>query len=140
MATRSRIGIKNVDGSVTAVYCHWDGYLSYVGKLLFEVYNTEEKIRELLSYGNISSLTDTIGEKHEFHCSHPYGSAEYEAHAKITTFYGRDRGEQGQAAYTYISEHEYRLHREQYTYLFQDGAWTYLAGNRWVKLTERNTL
>ncbi len=26
MATRSNIGIVNDNGSVTGIYCHWDGY------------------------------------------------------------------------------------------------------------------
>jgi len=34
MATRSRIAIENQDGTVTSIYCHFDGYLSGVGKLL----------------------------------------------------------------------------------------------------------
>lgn len=25
MATRSNIGIVNQDGSITGIYCHWDG-------------------------------------------------------------------------------------------------------------------
>ena len=32
MSTRSNIGIINADGSVTAIYCHNDGYPSGVGK------------------------------------------------------------------------------------------------------------
>jgi len=56
MATRSTIAIRNADNTVTAIYCHWDGYLSYNGKILFENYNTEEKVRELIALGDLSVL------------------------------------------------------------------------------------
>jgi len=42
MATRSNIGIVNEDGSVTGIYCHWDGYpennkvTTKVGKLVYD--------------------------------------------------------------------------------------------------------
>jgi hypothetical protein len=32
MSTRSRIAIENQNGSVTSVYCHFDGYISGVEK------------------------------------------------------------------------------------------------------------
>lgn len=138
MATRSRIGILNEDGTITSVYCHWDGYLSYNGKILFESYNSEERVRELLSYGGISSLTPDIGVKHLFDCPYPYGSPEYDEYKKMTTFYGRDRGEEGMDAKVHPSVRDFKKYGEEYTYLFKDGAWTYLAGSRWVKLTEKN--
>jgi len=34
MSTRSNIGIVNGDGSVKAIYCHFDGYPAYVGRIL----------------------------------------------------------------------------------------------------------
>ncbi len=37
MATRSNIGIVNEDGSITGIYCHYDGYPEYVGKMLLMV-------------------------------------------------------------------------------------------------------
>ena len=41
MGTSSMIGVYNKeDGSVTATYCHYDGYLSYNGRLLMQSYNT----------------------------------------------------------------------------------------------------
>ena len=38
MATRSTIALEFADGTVQQVYCHWDGYLDYNGKLLAEHY------------------------------------------------------------------------------------------------------
>ena len=36
MSTRSRVGIKNEDGTITSVYVHHDGYPSGVGDVLFK--------------------------------------------------------------------------------------------------------
>jgi hypothetical protein len=71
MATRSRIAIENEDGSVKSIYCHFDGYLSGVGKTLFNHYD-KEKLEKLIELGDISSL---------------------EASPESTVAYCRDRGE-----------------------------------------------
>lgn len=49
MSTRSHIGIRNEDGSLDVIYCHWDGYPSYNGAVLFHHYQEQEKIRELIA-------------------------------------------------------------------------------------------
>lgn len=61
MSTRSYIGIKEKDGSFNLVYCHWDGYIGWNGRILYNHYKTEEKVRKLLSMGNMSSLGKEIG-------------------------------------------------------------------------------
>lgn len=53
MATRSFIGILNEDNTVNYIYCHWDGYPSYMLPMLSDNYNTEEKVRELLDLGTL---------------------------------------------------------------------------------------
>jgi hypothetical protein len=55
MATRSRIAIENQDGTVKSIYCHWDGYLSNNGKILFDHFD-REKLEKLIELGDISSL------------------------------------------------------------------------------------
>ena len=55
MATRSRIGIELSDGSVLSVYHHWDGYESWLGRILNTHYNTKEKVEELIDGGDMSS-------------------------------------------------------------------------------------
>jgi len=65
MGTRSRIGIQFSDNSVLSVYCHWDGYPSFNGKVLREFYNTKEKASELINGGNISSLHTNVGWNNE---------------------------------------------------------------------------
>jgi hypothetical protein len=59
MSTRSRIAIENQNGSVTSIYCHFDGYISGVGKLLKEYYTTQDKVEALIELGDISSLEMT---------------------------------------------------------------------------------
>jgi hypothetical protein len=88
MATRSNIGLQNLDGTVEYVYSHWDGDLSWNGVLLHTHYNSEKQVRELLARGNISSLgkriTPEVWEEHNF--NNPADN--------VTTFYGRDRGDE----------------------------------------------
>jgi hypothetical protein len=136
MATRSTIGVLNSNGSVTAVYCHWDGYPEYNGKILNENYTTEEKVRELIELGTISSLGRQIGEKHPFSKfeddkgEHPLVGAAKEARIALaeqegwTTFYGRDRGETDSVANTFNNVAEFvEEFGEEYNYLFINGTW-----------------
>ena len=57
MSTRSNIAIENRDGSITSLYCHYDGYLSNNGKILAEHYSDPKKVRELFSGNGFRSLT-----------------------------------------------------------------------------------
>jgi hypothetical protein len=83
MGTRSTIAIRNADDTVTGIYCHWDGYLKHNGRILQENYTTEEAVRELIALGDLSSLGERIGTKHDFN-----NAPDDECNA-----YGRDRGE-----------------------------------------------
>jgi hypothetical protein len=105
MATRSTIGILNSDGTVEAVYCHWDGYPEHNGKILVENYTTESKVRELISMGGISSLGPDIDAAH-------------------TTFYKRDRGEMGAVPQGFANLTEFvENFGEEYNYLFTGDVW-----------------
>ncbi len=117
MSTRSNIGIINVDGSVTTVYCHADGYPSGVGETLLNHYNTEDKVRELLKLGDLFILGSEIGEKHNFNdFSNP----------SWCRAYGRDRGEKGTKARTHKTiEDACSFCDNDYTYFFNP------AENRW---------
>jgi hypothetical protein len=57
MGTRSLIGIYDrEDGSVTASYCHYDGYLSGVGTTLVKSYNNMWDASNVAMGGYISCL------------------------------------------------------------------------------------
>ena len=136
MATRSSIGILNEDGTVTGVYCHWDGYVSHNGNILYQFYRDEAKVRELISNGDLSILGREIGEKHPFDNPHKYMSPEYIAHADLyegqCLYYGRDRGERDVEAKTYTNVADFIDNRgEEYNYLYVNGTWFVNAyGNR----------
>jgi len=67
MATRSRIAIENQDGSVTSVYCHWDGYVNGVGRTLNQHYTTKEQVEALVALGDLSSLSGTLEKTIAYH-------------------------------------------------------------------------
>jgi hypothetical protein len=62
MGTRSTIALEFADGSVSQVYCHWDGYLSNNGAILRDDYADPFKVKALLELGDFSSLRETVEE------------------------------------------------------------------------------
>ena len=125
MATRSTIALEFADGTVEQVYCHWDGYLAHNGQILLKHYSNPFILRDLIDLGDVSSLKPTIGTKHAF--SHFELRAEEVAEYKVltenmTTFYGRDRGEDGVSAKKfkdyedYVANHQY----EEYDYILRN--------------------
>lgn len=60
MSTNSTIAILNEDGTVTGIYCHWDGYIAHNGRILAENYNDEESVRQLLELGELRYLDETL--------------------------------------------------------------------------------
>lgn len=60
MGTRSTIAIEFADGSISQVYCHFDGYLEHNGKILVEHYIDPFKVRALVDLGGFGSLRETI--------------------------------------------------------------------------------
>ena len=67
MSTRSRIGIENENGRVSSIYCHWDGYPEYVGKVLKENYSDRDKVKQLLELGDISILKEDLDKVEAYH-------------------------------------------------------------------------
>ena len=60
MGTRSRIGIQLKDDSVLSVYCHYDGYPEFNGRILRDNYDTVEKVRELIDGGDFSNFFTSL--------------------------------------------------------------------------------
>jgi hypothetical protein len=127
MGTRSRIAVMHGD-VVKSVYCHWDGYLSWNGKLLQEHYDST-KANQLVALGDLSSLKPEIGEAHPFGYHGTEISAEdYEKQfGNMCTFYGRDRGETGTEWKVAHSFAEFLEQVEnccgEYYYIMKDGVW-----------------
>jgi hypothetical protein len=138
MSTHSRIGIQNQDGSVTSVYCNWDGYTSYVGAMLLDHYSDESKVRALISLGDLSVLGERVSpnatERHSYDTPAP----------GVCVFYLRDRGEEEGEFCVSESPKEWVKIWERFNYLYRKGAWYIVTQDfsgriRYRLLTQRNT-
>ena len=123
MATRSTIALEYADGTVEQVYCHWDGYLAHNGQMLQEHYSNPFILRDLIDLGDISSLRPTIGTKHAFsRLEVPMDGEAYDKlYGDMTTFYGRDRGEDGVSAKKFKDFADYKANHqyEEYEYILR---------------------
>lgn len=132
MATRSNIIAKQTDGSYKMVYCHFDGYLDHNGRILLENYDTQEKIDQLLSHGNMSALKSS--------CEKPEGHSYETPVPGHTIYYGRDRGEEDQQPTTYATKQDAEnAANEEYAYLWDGEKWTvksYFSRDEFVDLKE----
>jgi len=121
MSTRSNIGIYQADGTVRAIYCHWDGYPSHTGKILVENYKDRDKVEKLIALGDLSFLDKELeppeGEEHSY--DHPCNG--------VTIAYHRDRGEELNEARVYPSAEAYadslKTSWAEYLYLYKGGTW-----------------
>ena len=121
MATRSVIAKLDNKGA-KAIYCHSDGYLEHVGRVLDGHYRDESKVDELLEHGDVSSLNENIGEKL------PFNDYMLFHEKKQCRFYHRDRGEDKKEAATLGGENELvKFATEkcdaEYIYMFAFGSW-----------------
>ena len=110
MATRSRIGIELKDGSILSAYHHWDGYPTWLGRILETHYNTKEKVSSLIDGGDMSSCwsDDVWGEK--------LPEGEY-----VTEYYSA-RGENCPPRYDQTRE-EFLSNGEEFSYIFTSAGW-----------------
>lgn len=137
MATRSTIAILNLDGSVNSIYCHNDGYLSNNGKILHLYYKDINKVKELISLGDMSSL------KFEIHP--PIGAIHNSNNRQenICVFYKRDAGETDVDFKSYNTLDEYISNGDfqEYDYIFnqKNNNW-YLINLNTNKLKKLSTL
>lgn len=136
MGTRSNIGIVNLDNSIDAIYCHWDGFLSYNGKILLQHYTSTDIVNQLMDLGDLSSLNEKLysddSKPHTFQ----------NAQDDVCVAYGRERSESDVDCKTFINIDEFEKYAigtdAEYQYLFNSGKWTYRETNRdgkWKELT-----
>jgi hypothetical protein len=143
MATRSTIALEFADGTVGQVYCHCDGYLQHNCKILLDNYMDPFKLRDLIDLGDISVLSAEVGVKHPFDNPGSYGTPAYtafkEQYGNMTTFYGRDRGEEGTDAKYFkdFADYEANHQYEEYEYILRtDGVWYVSHGDKFVLLDQ----
>lgn len=111
MSTHSRITVRTSKGIRKTVYCHSDGYVDFNGVILFNSYSNIRKAKRLVRGGNISSLGSKVnpytspknwfvtklnkqGELEKIATTEPHSFSN--RHYDITTYYKRDRDEEGQ--------------------------------------------
>ena len=127
MSTNAFIGIRE-NNSITYIYNHSDGYLEYLGRMLLEHYNSEEKAKALVELGDVSILKEKLapaeGTVHNF---------DYDKRQEgVSVFYGRDRGEDWEnikpvtIQNTVFDEHQY------YNYLYdvEEGRWLFTKNGK----------
>lgn len=111
MATRARIGLELADGSILSAYHHWDGYESWLGRILKTHYNNKELAAELIDGGDMSSCW-TDG-----HCDdNTDGSYGPEYYSKR----GEDCPPRLDAD---LCEYLLPDNSEEYAYVFRNGEW-----------------
>lgn len=125
MATRSHIGKKQSDGTIKYIYCHWDGYPEYNGEILKNHYTDEAKIDALLELGDISSLNEEIGEKHDFN------DHDLRVENKWVCSYKRDRDESDTEARIAndVTELTQSSNWTEYHYVYDNGKWRCWGSN-----------
>ena len=108
MATRSRIGIELSDGSILSVYHHWDGYPTWLGRILNTHYTTREKVEDLIDGGDMSSAWTNCGWNNE---TRPKGPMYYS-----------ERGEDCPPRLDKDMEEFFSV-GEEFSYIFRNGNW-----------------
>lgn len=124
MSTRARIVFVDENNIAHSVYCHNDGYPQWVGRILKTAYNNEERIKKLISYGDMSALCTEINPVPNV----PHKASSY-CQPDVCIFYHRDRGDEWE--YTKPIEFKYTI-KNMRKYIGDDIDYTYVwHGNKW---------
>lgn len=120
MSTNAFIGIIE-NNSITYIYNHSDGYLEYLGRMLLEHYNSEEKAKALVELGDVSVVKEKLapaeGTVHSF---------DYDKRQEgVSVFYGRDRGEEWEYIKPVTIQNTVFDEYSYYNYLYdvEEGHW-----------------
>tara|TARA_B100000519_G_scaffold159856_1_gene141643 strand:- start:404 stop:934 length:531 start_codon:yes stop_codon:yes gene_type:complete len=130
MSTRSVIGILNEDGTVTSIYSHYDGYPEHNGYFLKKYFDTTEKVQNLISNGDISSLVSNQNWQRE---KHPMINNKQ----VLKTLYYVDRPEPWEQIKPQKHNNQIEFFSrdccDEFKYLFIPpvGAWNYLSKGFW---------
>ena len=119
MGTRARIGIQFDDKSVLSVYHHWDGYPSWLGRILNTHYNSRELASELIDGGDMSCAW--TNERWTGKDLAPYVKEIKETEEYGPQYYSQ-RGEDCPPRYDNNIE-EYLSDSEEFSYVFTSAGW-----------------
>ena len=109
MATSSRIGLQLSDDSIVSVYCHYDGYPAWNGRVLRDHYDTIEKVRELIDGGDMSCTRTNAGWNNE-------------TLPEVGPLYYSARGEDCPPRHDETMT-EFFKNGEEFGYIYQNGEW-----------------
>lgn len=123
MSTRSNIAMQIGDDLYRTIYCHQDGYPSYNGAMLLDIYNTPEKVTEILNLGDLSFLERSLYPDPSKPHSFEFG----ERQDGVTVAYGRDRGEKNiEARELTLEQLKNQSSCNDYCYIFtKDNEWKF---------------
>lgn len=117
MSTRCTVSLYDGNGKYHSVYGHWDGYLSGVGRILLDYYNTLETVTELIEMGSFSSIRPTLND---------------------SVFYTRDRFEDYELNKPTMYYSIFDIPVQEYNYLYTGTNWFYYDEERYVRtLTDK---
>ena len=118
MSTCCRIARKDSSGTYESIYCHWDGYPSYMLKMLQTHYNNDVRVAELIDFGDASSIDVFLTPTGPHSFEHPQEG--------VCVFYHRDRWEPWEDVAPIRGDSKQALIRSSadYVYIFEDGEWT----------------
>ena len=123
MSTHCGIAVKTEKGYNT-IYCHHDGYESYMYPMLAKNYGTEERARDLVSLGDASCIYERMVPSRE--SGHSFGNPE----DGVCVFYHRDRGERWEQTAPQVFTKTTVVNDFYYVYIFEDGQWNAYKNGR----------
>ena len=102
MATRSRIAVELLDGTVKSVYCHNDGYPEGVGQdLLNRNFSSTQEVEDFIDEGDRSTVDLSYGEWRGEDCPPKH-------HESVSNFFNGDIEEYG---YLFTQEGQWLVKR-----------------------------
>ena len=109
-------------GNYIAIYHHWDGYPTALGRELLDNYNSYEKALNLMALGNCSSIM----------------SGGFNGKPNFITPYAlsnNDKDPWNEEKPTFLNAAT--EWQEQYTYVFENNQWYVIKKRKMIKLTNR---
>lgn len=121
MSTPATIGLLEEDGTVTSIQVNGDGYPSWTGQLLLDVYADAEIAKRLIDLGDCSYIDKKLERQ----------NPDIEEDG-VTVAYHRDRDEDWEDVQPIVRENEKEfwdsVESWEYGYLLKGGKWWYAKG------------
>lgn len=124
MGTRSTIAVQHKNGTVSKVYCHFDGHPSHNGKILSTEYPMLEQAEALVCFGRDIRYIDADYDVQYYNDTHYLNDAmktkEISVYKSLDEYYAAD--DEGTPV--------------EFDYLFADGQWLVTFNKEWVTIDD----